>query len=99
MPPARRVGARGKPAYLLPLRLVGHAVERQQVDDVAVLEAHPAGLQPADLRVGSADDVPASSSEIRLASRSRRSCAPSRMRSTVGLPLPVGAIPCWTGPP
>ena len=43
--------------------------------------------------------LPASSSDSRLASRSRRSWAPSRIRSTVGLPEPGGAMTLCTGPP
>ena len=41
---------------------------------------------------------PASSGEIRFASRSRRSRAPSTMRSAVGLPAPVGAAVLWSEP-
>src|SRR5580658_4217008 len=41
---------------------------------------------------------PASSSEIRLASRNRLSCAPSRILSTVGPPLPGAAIRLLTEP-
>src|SRR6266496_3800304 len=42
---------------------------------------------------------PASSSEIRFDSRSRRSCAPSSRRSTVGPPPPGGSSRLRTWPP
>src|SRR6266567_6039545 len=57
MPPAARVGADGDLAQRLYLFLIGYAVMEEQIDDVAVLEGHPAALQPAQLRVGRADDV------------------------------------------
>src|SRR6185437_139901 len=41
--------------------------------------------------------LPASSSETRFASRKRRSWAPSRMRSAVGLSVSGGVIGLWTG--
>ena len=40
------------------LLLVGHLVEGEQVGDVALLEAHPAGLQPAHLRPRGPDHAP-----------------------------------------
>ena len=55
VPPAVRAGAAGQLAQRLALLLVGHLVEGEQVGDVAVLEADPAGLQPADLGAGRPD--------------------------------------------
>src|SRR5215469_12130349 len=43
--------------------------------------------------------LPASPSDMRLDSRSRRKYAPSSKRSTVGLPVADGTARLWTGPP
>ena len=57
MPPAAGIGAGGDTAQRLYLCLVSDAVVDEQVDDIAFLEADPAALDPADLRVGRADDI------------------------------------------
>src|SRR5271166_121324 len=57
MPPALRVGPAGERPERVALLLVGDAIEGEQVGDVAVLEAHPSGLETAYLRVRRADDL------------------------------------------
>ncbi|MGC0411125.1 hypothetical protein RKD31_004368 [Streptomyces sp. SAI-163] len=57
VPPARDVGLLGQGEQGGALLLVRDAVQRQQVLDVPRLEAHPAQLHPADLRLGGADRV------------------------------------------
>src|SRR5262249_59346440 len=42
-------------AQCLAFLLICHAIQSEQVGDIAVLESHPARLQPADLRMGCAD--------------------------------------------
>ena len=58
VPPARRVRPPGERPQCLALLLVGNAIKRQQIGDVAVLESHPARLQAADLRMGCPDPFP-----------------------------------------
>src|SRR5262249_6549969 len=55
VPPARGVGPAGQRAQRLAFLIVGHAIESQQVGDIAIFEAHPPGFEPADLRMGRPD--------------------------------------------
>jgi hypothetical protein len=56
-PPVRRVGLPGQRDELRPHVLVVHAVQGQQVAQVAALQPDPAVFQAADLGPGSADLV------------------------------------------
>jgi hypothetical protein len=58
VPPAQRVGLAHQVQDLLALLVLGHAVEGEQVLDVALLERDLPGLQAADLRLGGPDVVP-----------------------------------------
>ena len=55
VPPSGRVGLPGQGEQPLPLVGVDLAVEREQILDVALLEAHPPELHPADLGLGRPD--------------------------------------------
>jgi len=57
LPPPTGVGLPHQAQHGRALLVVGDPVQRQQVDDIAFLESHPAQFQPADLRVGRADGV------------------------------------------
>ena len=94
--PRGRVGFLGQLEQLLPLGGVVHAVELEQVGDVAFLEGNAAELHPADLRAGGPDVVAGVVPRHPAVSRRRRSCAPSSILSTVGPPAgatPPGALP------
>jgi hypothetical protein len=56
-PPARRVGLPHPGQQRVAFLHVVLAVQREQVDDVAFLEADPAQLHPADLRLRGADRI------------------------------------------
>ncbi len=56
-PPALVIGLAGQRQHALPLLGVGDAVQAEQVRDVALLEADPAVLHPADLGPGGPDLV------------------------------------------
>ncbi len=58
VPPARRVGLPGQGEQVLPFGAVTDPVEAEQVRHVALLEAGPAQLEPADLGPRRPDRVP-----------------------------------------
>ena len=57
VPPARVAGLAGQVEQALPVGGIGHAVQGEQVLDVPVLEADPAVLHPADLRMRATDGL------------------------------------------
>jgi len=56
LPPPRHIGLSGQVEELLPF-VIAHAVEGEQIDEVAFLEPMPAQFHPAHFRAGRPDQV------------------------------------------